>query len=597
MICSNCGFENQPNSSSCHRCGRLLKASSLQQGSAQMRTIARQNTSSNLRWFQFFFGILLGCLLGFLASVVLIFHGHIQNNITVTPLSALLFIFLLIVMCRILIRNVFLITIGTIAFLISYLIITSIFFPSHDSLIRSIEIPQVFGISIFLLLFGFIVDLILKNGSRFGFLVEKITKPELVLIIILCMINIGIIFGSGYIPNMQIRLYVAWFYTLLIIMLCRLSIDKFGAISVYMVLFSFLFFPLLPTGWIPKESSNISIFQLMLNGIIFGFTIDIGLSLSRIRNVLHVLRGGRIGFSDTSYIALYGYLFRSIVFGIVASIILFFLTLESGLWKISSVFMAIGMGVSGGITSAMIFPRLDDSKILNIVRPWYEQVWTRSMDWWVSCVEIGDVDNDGQNELLVGSADFTLRCYKDDKEIWKVQLGNMMGAKCGIGDVDGDGKNEVIIGSYDGILRCLDGENGQQKWMVDDYNNWIWCSTIGDVDNDGINEVVTGDFENLIRCFKYGKEIWRAEFDSFLGCCAIGDIDNDGMNEVVVGGGVDSSIHIIKSGRVVGRVHIGEHFCALAIGDIDNDGTNEIVVGDWGTTIRCIKHNFWLDQR
>ena len=47
------------------------------------------------------------------------------------------------------------------------------------------------------------------------------TKPELVLIIILCMINIGIIFGSGYIPNMQIRLYVAWFYTLLIIMLCR----------------------------------------------------------------------------------------------------------------------------------------------------------------------------------------------------------------------------------------------------------------------------------------------------------------------------------------------------------------------------------------
>ncbi|MDH7507082.1 MAG: FG-GAP-like repeat-containing protein [Candidatus Thermoplasmatota archaeon] len=177
---------------------------------------------------------------------------------------------------------------------------------------------------------------------------------------------------------------------------------------------------------------------------------------------------------------------------------------------------------------------------------------------------IGDCDNDGKNEMLVGGRDGKIRVFEWDQE--KQTYLEMHTIFCplypfasldpggfAIGDLDGDGKNE--IGATFGI--------SVHKWIFGRYktigfNNLIFLKGggsadcyIGDYDNDGKNELIvsggpireTGlDIPEIV-IFKLTKlglfreASWNSPEKGYVYMAGLGDVDDDGENEIVCGTG------------------------------------------------------------
>jgi hypothetical protein len=184
---------------------------------------------------------------------------------------------------------------------------------------------------------------------------------------------------------------------------------------------------------------------------------------------------------------------------------------------------------------------------------------------------IGDCDNDGWNELLIGGRDATLAVMKWDGEkqvyietaalhcpfyplflIRQLLTGETPPNPGGfaIGDVTGDGENEIVATWYATVYKYLD-----DAYRIIGLNSWIFR-------NDGAN-----------------------------GDCYIGDCDNDGLNEVIMSGGGGTrenpvpEIVVLKwNGWRLSKVAVYDdpafgYAYMAGIGDPDGDGENEIAVG------------------
>jgi hypothetical protein len=184
---------------------------------------------------------------------------------------------------------------------------------------------------------------------------------------------------------------------------------------------------------------------------------------------------------------------------------------------------------------------------------------------------IGDCDNDGLNELLIGGRDATLAVMKwDDEQQMYIQSAalhspfyplfllreQMTGREppnpggFAIGDVTGDGENEIVATWYGAVYKYIAG-----SYHIIGLNAWIFR-------NDGAN-----------------------------GDCLVGDCDNDGQNEIIMSGGGGSTenpvpeIVILKwNGWRLEKVAAYDdpafgYAYMSGIGDLDDDGENEIAVG------------------
>ena len=120
---------------------------------------------------------------------------------------------------------------------------------------------------------------------------------------------------------------------------------------------------------------------------------------------------------------------------------------------------------------------------------------------------IGDCDNDGENELLIGGRDGALRIMKwnEDKQDYeetavlhspfyiyfllrKMLTGEPPPAPGGfaIGDITGDGKNEIAATWYSAIYKYIDG-----KYRLIGLNPWIFNH------HGGSGECVIGDCDMM----------------------------------------------------------------------------------------------------
>jgi hypothetical protein len=181
-------------------------------------------------------------------------------------------------------------------------------------------------------------------------------------------------------------------------------------------------------------------------------------------------------------------------------------------------------------------------------------------------VEIGDVDNDGENELLVGLNWWSIFVYPDPPPVpyelryYEYELGSWVehnitdlpsdvGRRAvKIGDIDHDGLNEVVVGTVGGSeginqVRYFKYDiDGWTEHIITEIETHFHALEIGDLDNDGLNEIATGMViheEHELRYFKYGLGFWTeyniADPNVTVFSVAIGDLDNDGQNEVTMG--------------------------------------------------------------
>jgi len=220
---------------------------------------------------------------------------------------------------------------------------------------------------------------------------------------------------------------------------------------------------------------------------------------------------------------------------------------------------------------------------------------------------IGDCDNDGKNELIVsGGPGWQSTSPVPEITVLKwngLWLQRVAGWKdsdvagyvymSGLGDVNDDGQNEVVCANADKVLVL--------KW---DSENKVFQSTIikqyahnqespfgcvcKDCDGDGKAEILVSFYAPHITIFKWNGSGYEVQFDVFwpggdpvIEGIDAGDTDNDGMPEVCAGAGVT---HILQWN---GTTYVQEAtlptygwMAVVCIGDCDNDGKNEINAGN-----------------
>ena len=257
---------------------------------------------------------------------------------------------------------------------------------------------------------------------------------------------------------------------------------------------------------------------------------------------------------------------------------------------------------------------------LERVTTWY---WTGNTT--ITSVAIGDVDSDGETEIV------TAGCYHDGVRkvaqlaIWNgttLSLENVtvwywVGDTCinsvAIGDIDHDGTTEVITAGYyhDGTSNVaqLAVWNGQTL-SLERITVWYWVGetpitsvAIGDVDGDALIEIVTGgyyydDTREVAQLAVWngstleleGVTAWYWVGDTRINSVAVGDVDGDGSAEIITGGYYHSGVKIAQLAtwdgatlsleNVTGWSWIGDtRINSVAIGDVDGDGSVEIVTG------------------
>ena len=188
-------------------------------------------------------------------------------------------------------------------------------------------------------------------------------------------------------------------------------------------------------------------------------------------------------------------------------------------------------------------------------------------------VAIGDIDNDGINEIITGKGKGgqpTVKVFDfqgNKKEEFFAYGENFFGGvKVAAGDVNGDGNDEIITGAGEGggphvRLFKADGTLISQFFAYNKYFKGGVNVAAGDLHGDGIAEIVVSVESNsvpTVRIFNYQGAMLNSFFayepNLLVGMnVAVGDIDNNGVSEILTGPSIGGS-SLIKVFNLQGKL-------------------------------------------
>jgi len=229
----------------------------------------------------------------------------------------------------------------------------------------------------------------------------------------------------------------------------------------------------------------------------------------------------------------------------------------------------------------------------------------------------GDVDNDGVDDVIVGSP---YEWPSGTAHVFSGATGGVLHAiagvgdfadagtaACPLGDVDGDGHDDFAVGypgEPGGVVRVHSGAPGAPVFHTLTGAGGLFgtaLANIGDIDMDGVIDLAVGaPFEagssGAVRVYSGNKGTLMRTIPGAPGeglgfaIARAGDIDNDNVSDMIVGapyasgntGGV--RIYSGATGEVIHDI-IGEvagSYFGIAVdglGDVDGDGTDDVIVG------------------
>ncbi|MCP4580146.1 MAG: VCBS repeat-containing protein, partial [candidate division Zixibacteria bacterium] len=209
---------------------------------------------------------------------------------------------------------------------------------------------------------------------------------------------------------------------------------------------------------------------------------------------------------------------------------------------------------------------------------------------------IGDVDNDGDMEIVVGDWSSMYVFNHDGTNYPGWPIGTGISESPALADLDGDNDLEIIYPS-NSILYVRHHDGSYFEGFPVSAPEDIGSAAIGDIDNDGELEIVAGTLAGPVGPDPYEVYVWNTDGTVLEGfpvatsgtvksTPALGDVDNDGMLEIVVAAYDTSNQDYLYCWDHEGNSEQGwpvrAGYCRLsspALGDIDNDGDLEIFIG------------------
>ena len=227
-----------------------------------------------------------------------------------------------------------------------------------------------------------------------------------------------------------------------------------------------------------------------------------------------------------------------------------------------------------------------------------------------TCAAVGDLDGDGDIDILVGQEDLPLTALINDGRggftVREFPAPEGRVRAVALLDVDSDGDLDAMIGGVDARIRLWRNDGGQGFTDVSYELPWgtmdVTAIAIGDVDGDGDQDAVLGAgvgrsmfFRNVAARFVAERDSLPADLRSVT-ALALADLDGDGDLDLVFGqsrrtdgkGGRNRAARNDGSGRFTDATHAWmpsatDCTTAIVLADIDGDSRVDLICANRGS--------------
>ncbi|MCF7923347.1 MAG: S8 family serine peptidase [Candidatus Marinimicrobia bacterium] len=213
---------------------------------------------------------------------------------------------------------------------------------------------------------------------------------------------------------------------------------------------------------------------------------------------------------------------------------------------------------------------------------------------------VGDIDNDGDLEVVVGGLDLNLYVVQHDGTAESIHVApGFLFAPASLYDFDGDGDLEIVSVSYNGELAVMhhDGTMLSNFPMTLDGNMTVGAA-IGDIDADGNPNIIVGTWGDHLHAINLdgteaaGFPVALADHVRSAPLLANLDGSADGSLEIVFGCN-DNKLHAYDAGgNELWYVSSSSQDIQAdpSIADMDGDGDLEIFFGGLDRLIYAVDH-------
>ena len=241
--------------------------------------------------------------------------------------------------------------------------------------------------------------------------------------------------------------------------------------------------------------------------------------------------------------------------------------------------------------------------------PVFTQVIVSTTANGAASVSVGDVDGDGDLDILLASAnDDTIAWYENNGAADPVFTEIIVSTTAdnarnvNVGDVDGDGDLDILSASFDDDTIAWYENNGAAdpvftKVIVSTTADGTRSVSVGDVDGDGDLDILSASFdddtiawyENNGAADPVFTEVIVSTTASFAASVSVGDVDGDGDLDILSASAADDTIAWYENNGAADPVFTevivsttADDAVSVSVGDVDGDGDLDILSASAG---------------